>query len=122
MNTLEIAKMLDKRHDNVKRDVISSPHAEGLLSMSICNKETGKEVEVYDIPVEQIAHLKYGELLLDKIDNERLRKKVKELEKENKEYKNQIADKDKTKKLENIKIVLPIWKMHYWLRPKKWKT
>ena len=125
MNTLDIARIMNKRHSDVIR-VIRVKFA--CYAVYACSVSYGsRNMLGYDIPLEELHKLPYGELLLSKIDNEALRieiesfkidnekqnRKIEELENRNKglekrrdKLKIEIGNKDwKINQLENALLL-----------------
>ena len=82
MNTLDIARIMNKRHSNVKRDIIAVDQFDQLINLSVWNSDTKRNTIAYELSSPQIEELPYGELLISKIDNESLRKENELLRKE----------------------------------------
>ena len=65
INSLDIARIIDKRHVDVKRDIrkISGGQFTHPRKMIIRNPDTDKEVEVYILTEQQIFSLPYSKII-----------------------------------------------------------
>ena len=65
INSLDIARIIDKRHVDVKRDIrkISGVQFTHPRKMIIRNPDTDKEVEVYILTEQQIFSLPYSKII-----------------------------------------------------------
>lgn len=79
MNSLEIAEIVGKRHDNVKRDILAKVTAPKLIThMSTENKK----IMIYELSETQMSMLPYSNMILKELDRKQLLKRVTNLEQE----------------------------------------
>jgi len=92
MNTLEIARIMGKRHDHVIRDLKAVVNNKNMIKIILRDKSTRRDTIAYEVSADDIKRLKYGESVIDKME---ITKQIQDQKKHIQDHYNDVNERDK---------------------------